>query len=783
MQDAQTQNQAPTPGAAPAPGTVPAPDPAQAPAPNKLGRFAIPLFLVACAACAALFAQMLFSRMDAAIKTNGETSMQAVVEQLEQSYELQVASYYSRLHTIEHYAAQGDGEQSDGTQGNEALVRLVKTIEEKGDWKVFFIKDNGSSMTIDGAERHLDISTSLLNDLKNGQNIAKLISYNDGQEASAKFLLAIPCEGFELNGQTFTAIGALMDRSEMDNALRLYAYGGDASLFLLNAEGEVLYTNLADEKLFQNYTLLKHLVKDGAMEQSESDALQASIDARECSVGLYGDERAYYLGHAAIKDSTFTVVCIAGRSVVDNTLSDYQQTVLKSAAAIGAVLVVLLAGFFYSLWKKSEADQRSEYQKEIVIQQSQGMQKLEAANKELAEAQEVATQALQAAESANKAKTAFLANMSHDIRTPMNAIIGLATLIEHDADDEKRVREYVGRIQVSSRALLGILNEVLDMNKIESGKTTLNYADFSILDLVRDVEIMFRPQADAKGQAFGVATEGIDHAWMTGDAVRLMQILTNLLSNAVKYTQPGGRVLLIVEELPASSAAYTRLRIQVSDNGVGMDADFQDKIFDAFTREESSLTNKVQGTGLGMAITKNLVELMGGTIGVTSEKGRGSTFEVHLNMKIAEHAGDAPQRTSRAGAAEAGETSLAGLKFLCAEDNALNAEILGELLAMEGAQCTVCENGQELLAAYEGSAPGDFDMILMDIQMPVMNGYEAARAIRASSHEGAAGVPIIAMTANAFSEDIQASLAAGMNVHVSKPIDMGVLKKAVASLR
>lgn len=603
----------------------------------KLRNRAIPLLAVALVVCVAVFIRALFAQMDASIQQNGEISMQAVVEQVEQTYELQIENYYSRLRTIEKYTAQGTASGTTDLLDDEGLARLVNTLEEGASWKVFFIKDNGSAMTIDGSERRLDISSSLLNDLKSGQGIAKLISNSDGQTSEGKFLIAIPCNAYELGGQTFTAIGALVDRSTMDAALKLYAYNGDAYLFMLNADGEVIYTNQSDEKLFQNYSLLKHLVKDGALSQEESKSLQASFDGRVSDSSLYGG-------------------------------------------------------------------------------------------------------------------------------------------------DENRVREYVSRIQVSSQALLGILNEVLDMNKIESGKTTLNVADFSVLDLARDVEAMFRPQTDAKGQTFEVVTNGIDHAWLRGDSVRLMQIVTNLLSNAVKYTQPGGTILFIMEERPASSAAYAKLSLVVEDNGVGMDADFQDKIFDAFTREESTLTNKVQGTGLGMAITKSLVELMGGTINVTSEKGRGSRFEVLLDMKIAEVKGEVQPQRKEAGAVAAG-ASLEGIKFLCAEDNALNAEILAELLAVEGARCTICENGKVLLDTFEKSKPGDFDMILMDIQMPVMNGYEAARAIRASSHECAASVPIIAMTANAFSEDIQASLAAGMNVHVSKPIDMGLLKKAVVGLK
>lgn len=718
----------------------------------KLRNRAIPLLAVALVVCVAVFIRALFAQMDASIQQNGEISMQAVVEQVEQTYELQIENYYSRLRTIEKYTAQGTANGTTDLLDDEGLARLVNTLEEGASWKVFFIKDNGSAMTI------------------------------DGQTSEGKFLIAIPCNAYELGGQTFTAIGALVDRSTMDAALKLYAYNGDAHLFMLNADGEVIYTNQSDEKLFQNYSLLKHLVKDGALSQEESESLQASFDGRVSDSSLYGGDRAYYLGHAPIKDSYFTIVCIAAKATANTSLADFQRVVLRSTLAMAGGLVLMFGALFFVLWKKEGSDQRAKYQKEILLQQEQGMKKLRALNKELEEAQDVTAQALQSAEGANKAKTAFLANMSHDIRTPMNAIIGLAALIEHDAGDENRVREYVSRIQVSSQALLGILNEVLDMNKIESGKTTLNVADFSVLDLARDVEAMFRPQTDAKGQTFEVVTNGIDHAWLRGDSVRLMQIVTNLLSNAVKYTQPGGTILFIMEERPASSAAYAKLSLVVEDNGVGMDVDFQDKIFDAFTREESTLINKVQGTGLGMAITKSLVELMGGTINVTSEKGRGSRFEVLLDMKIAEVKGEVQPKRKDAGAVAA-KMSLEGIKFLCAEDNALNAEILAELLAVEGARCTICENGKVLLDTFEKSKPGDFDMILMDIQMPVMNGYEAARAVCASSHECAASVPIIAMTANAFSEDIQASLAAGMNVHVSKPIDMGLLKKAVAGLK
>ena len=411
----------------------------------------------------------------------------------------------------------------------------------------------------------------------------------------------------------------------------------------------------------------------------------------------------------------------------------------------------------------------------------QTMKEMEVVNQKLKKAKNVATEALQTAENANKAKTDFLSNMSHDIRTPMNAIIGITSLIRHDAGNKAKVIEYADKIDISSQHLLGIINDVLDMSKIEAGKTVFKYSDFSILDLVQELNTIFHTQIYEKQQTLTIIKENIQHEWVNGDQVHLIQIFSNLLSNAVKYTQEGGEIQFFVEECETKSSVYAKYRFLVSDNGMGMSADFKDTIFDAFTRAESSITNKIQGTGLGMAITKNLVEAMGGTIDVESELGQGSCFEVLMDLKIAE------DRTVALAAQEETDKQdgniLQGMRFLCAEDNELNAEILTELLKIEGAECTICENGEEILKAFEQSAPGDYDMILMDVQMPVMNGYEATRAIRRSSHELAKTIPIIAMTANAFSEDIQHSLTAGMNAHVSKPVEMKVLEKTIRSIK
>ena len=355
-------------------------------------------------------------------------------------------------------------------------------------------------------------------------------------------------------------------------------------------------------------------------------------------------------------------------------------------------------------------------------------------------------------------------------------------LYKEDATDEAgRQIEYADKIDISSQHLLGIINDVLDMSKIEAGKTVFKYTDFSMPDLIEELNTIFQPQIAERNQTLMVIKENIRHEWVNGDQVHLMQIFSNLLSNAVKYTQEGGKIQFLVEECETKSSVYAKYRFLVSDNGMGMSADFKETIFDPFTRAEGSVTNKIQGTGLGMAITRNLVEAMGGTIDVESELGQGSCFEVLIDLRIAEDR--SVSSTVQEEKNEQNDNIFQGMRFLCAEDNELNAEILTELLKIEGAECTICENGEEILKTFEKSAPGDYDMILMDVQMPVMNGYEATKAIRRSSHELAKKIPIIAMTANAFSEDIQHSLAAGMNAHVSKPVEMRVLEKTIRSIK
>ncbi len=561
------------------------------------------------------------------------------------------------------------------------------------------------------------------------------------------------------------------------------------------------------------------------------------------------------------------------------------------------VVVVMLAAFFiccilYYLNQRQQNWIRKEREAEREVH-----------NRQLAEA-------LQAAQIASKSKTMFLSNMSHDIRTPMNAILGFTTLLAKDADNPAKVREYTAKITASGRHLLSLINDVLDVSKIESGKVVLTIGEFTLNNLVASVDAIIRPMAKVRKQNFDVSVTDIKHEYLIGDETRINQILINLLSNAVKYTPEGGSIWFRIIGLPQRSSQYEHIRIEVEDDGYGMTPEYLKTIFDAFTRAENSTTNKVQGTGLGMAITKNIVELMGGTIEVVSEIDKGSIFMVELELRIpdgqddgqfwresgierilavdddeeicksiqtlmkdtgvhvdkalcgkdaVEMVQDAVSRgedyqmilldwkmpgmdgfetanrirtaipcqipilfltaydgdevedealqIGRSGvlakpffvsafkekiirmqlgnhkedniSKDVEDNCLEGLRFLVAEDNEINAEILSELLDIEGASCEIMENGRLAVERFTAAAKGEFDAILMDVQMPIMNGYEAAKAIRVLDREDAGAIPIIAMTANAFAEDVKEALEAGMNAHVAKPIDMELLKKTM----
>ena len=378
--------------------------------------------------------------------------------------------------------------------------------------------------------------------------------------------------------------------------------------------------------------------------------------------------------------------------------------------------------------------------------------------------------AAEKAESANRAKSTFLFNMSHDIRTPMNAIIGYADLASRHSDDPEKLKKYMENIQVCGQNLLMLLNNVLDLARIENDKTEMEYSVSDVEKDFRNCIAMFRNQAESKGQTLTVTTQ-LQYPYIYADIPHLTEVCTNLVSNAVKYTGNGGTIHCGVTQKPGEKEGWCDTVVTVADNGIGMSQEFQKHIFEPFERERTSTVSKVEGSGIGMGIVKKLVGLMGGTVEVESKIGVGSTFTVTIPCRIASE----DEVQAKRAADPADRESLRGTRILLTEDNDLNAEIATELLQEEGCTVDRAKDGVECVDMLEKAANGTYQLILMDVQMPVMNGYDATKKIRKMDDPQKANIPIVAMTANAFSEDKQVALDAGMNDHIAKPINMSVL--------
>lgn len=688
------------------------------------------------------------------------------------------------------------------------------------------------------------------------------------------------------------------------------AYSGQNETYILKGNGTRMHDDTVRGNTIQAYNVIKALEE---MERQPVSDIRAALQADDTisSNFRYNGMEYYYCLTSVEKYDTLLLFLIPAEFVAPGTVGMMEATV-GTLLLLVVALFILLALAATAFVRQQNGVRLVRLERENLRRQEELNQQLEESNAMLSQAKETAEQAFRIAEDANRAKSLFLSNMSHDIRTPMNAVVGFAALLSRDAENPEKVREYTRKITSSSQHLLGLINDILDISKIEAGKTVLNLSEGSIVELVENIDSIIRPQAKAKGHTFEVYNENVKNERVIMDTLRMNQILLNLLSNAVKYTPDGGQIVLTIRELPQHTQQLAMYRFTVADNGYGMSEEYQKKLFDAFTREEDSITNKIQGTGLGMAITKNLIDLMGGTIAVDSKQGRGTTFTVDLILPVSASSADqdfwrehsitrllavddeevivqniqmtmedtgvlvdytfdgesavkmveqsnhdsqpydivlldwkmpgmdgleaarqirqkihkdvpililtsydweeAEDKFHDAGVdailpkpffltnfrkavdsilnrnigtqpkdilTDDVQSILHGMHILVAEDNEINAEILSELLDIEGATCEICENGERIAEAFENSVPGQYQLILMDVQMPVMNGYEATRAIRGCAHPLAKEIPIVAMTANAFAEDIRDALDAGMDAHVAKPVDMAILSQTV----
>ena len=578
---------------------------------------------------------------------------------------------------------------------------------------------------------------------------------------------------------TLCYFGISQSMTQLNDYFRCDAYENNNSVYVLDDNGFKLF-NANDTELLKGHNVYTVLSRMSYLHGSSFAEAKERLDRTgSCYSNAVLDGTEYFYALKQMENAQWTLAfLVPAKYVAVNTqkLVNIVTVVIVGFATAFSIMAVI-AGWFL-LREKQQRELQAE--KETSLRLEQYNIQLTQANDEMRRAQDAAAEALQSAERASKAKTDFLSNMSHDIRTPMNAIIGITTLMKNELHEPEKLAEHLGKLETSGQLLLGIINNILDMSRIESGKTTLNVEKMNLSQQISQLDSIIRQQAGQRSQSFTVSTN-LQHENVLADPNRLNQVLMNILSNAVKYTPTGGHIRLEVEELPRNEH-YARYRFVVQDDGIGMSEEFQKHIFEPFERECTSTVSKVQGTGLGMAITKSIVDLMGGTISVESATGKGTRFEVVLEFPIDTKA-DTVQKAQALPEEEETTSPLSGMKFLCAEDNALNAEILQMLLETRGASCTICSNGQEIVDAFASVKPGDYDMILMDVQMPVMDGLEATRRIRNGENPLGRIIPILAMTANAFLEDMQKSKEAGMDEHLSKPVDISALEQTVKRFR
>ena len=701
----------------------------------------------------------------------------------------------------------------------------------------------------------------------------------------------------------------LKSMEDMAPYFRSSAFHNQNTTYVIDKNGVKMFTDSVTPELdFGGRNIFYALHEETYPHLGSFDACLAAVqqDGFICTDVVVGSS-SYYMALKQLDGYDWSMLFfVPADEVATSTRAMTNSMVRVFIVVLTVVLLLCLLSFlFVTRFRKNQEllaiKTRSEAQLAEANKKLEGTNaQLEASNTKLAQAQTAAAKALEVAEKASQAKTEFLSNMSHDIRTPMNAIMGIARLMQNEPDLTDKMHTYIAKILMSSQHLLSLINDVLDMSRIESSEVKLNEEPVSLAEQIGQVESIIRPQVDERGQSFTIRVHNVAHEYLIGDGVRLRQVFINLLSNAVKYTPYNGRVQLDLAELPCPTADHATFRITVSDNGCGMTPEYMKHIFEPFSRAENSTTNKVQGTGLGMAITKNIVDLMHGEITVESQLNKGSTFTVTLtfpidrsmnkkvdigrillistdevltnNMRAALQESAVPFSTAATEAearkilagqkvevillaghlhdktlsqtvrllrgaakdavlifccdyeqqenvydiltqsgvdgliprpfflsnlihaiehirgkdtAEAEERSAAlnGVRFLCAEDNEINAEILSATLEMHGASCTIYSNGKEIAEAFEKVKPGDYDMILMDVMMPVMDGLDATRAIRNGKNPLGKTIPIVAMTANAFTEDIQKSQEAGMDAHLSKPMDIESLKRTVQRFR
>lgn len=563
------------------------------------------------------------------IDKNSKQSLSELMEQMERAYRNRLEITYEQIDSIEKYMF-GDGEREAELKDYQ---NYFDSMESNMVRDIVFVNDEGEYLCMRGLNGRIQMQDGLSELFGENKGIAQYCTWKDGEEI---FIIAKSVDSFLVNGEEYEAIAFLFRPQIINDLFVTSAYNGQANIYVMDENGEVAYASINNEpgEVTINYNLFDSYHEQKIMNKKDYEKVKSDYAERSSGcITLERENESDYFSYRALKGTQYMIACEVDSTIVQNVLADYQIMMLHIWLTVTCIIIAMLAALGISiLWIYNEKNKVA-YARRNAMQQAEAAEKLEEVNTALEETVQFANTAKAEAERANEAKSVFLSNMSHDMRTPLNAVMGLATLISRDAENPDCVREYARKLTYSGEHLLGLINDVLDMSKIEAGKTVLNITNTNIAELVEELDMIIRSQTREKRQEFMIHVHRIETEEVEADKLRLKQILLNILSNAVKYTPKGGKIVFDITEVPKKKGNFAQYQFRISDNGQGMGEEYLKNLFDPFSREVQSTVNPVSGTGLGMPIAKSLVELMGGSIHVESKLGKGTTFEVILNFR------------------------------------------------------------------------------------------------------------------------------------------------------
>ncbi len=695
-----------------------------------------------------------YAAMDNQLFDERSTHLQEITEKVADIFDITIARSWDSVNTLEQFLSM----EGTWARTEDELMQRLKDMSRfrAPEDNIFLLLDSDFRYyTSDGNKGYWRELPMIIKNQSPTQELITTLPYQNSSLTYLCFLKQLPEKlVLEATGKSIAYVMLAVDIHSINDGFSVNTFGSRGYTYIVNRDGRILFIPNGTESKFRAYNIVKVLEGVEFIHGGTIEDFRASLKSLDSAVMEFrSDETDYFVSCHSVGGEGWNTLVFVPTSVLEGSADYMLGSTRRFFIAVGLLLILDFSCLVFYL---------TDYRNRKLMEQKE-------------ESNRILKEAAEEAQSANKAKSEFLSHMSHDIRTPINGIMGMTEIALKNVSDAARVEDCLGKISNSSQHLLSLINDVLDMSRIESGKVTVNSAPMNMISTIDECASIIGGQLLNREVELIREFGDFAHPNLIGDELHLRQILINILGNSVKFTPDGGKIYFRVEEI-GSADGKTNYHFEIEDTGIGMKPEFLQHIWEPFSQEDGGNRTNYKGTGLGMAITKQFVDMMGGTITVESRLHEGSKFVIELSFDID------PNVELIAKMSEETEVHLDGVRVMLVEDNELNMEIAKFMLEETGITVTCVENGKLAVEMFQNSEPGSFDVILMDIMMPVMNGLDAARAIRALDHPDAKTIPIVAMTANAYDEDIRHAREAGMNAHLSKPIDTDLLYRTLSEL-